>query len=73
MAHFHLLASRQDKVNVLLEAVYHQNLPYLTIICATVFILRIVLYFQDENTAWSKFQELLKISLNVYLREAIYE
>jgi len=46
IAMFHLLATRQDKVRALKEALYRQNLPNLNNLLATVLIFGIVIYFQ---------------------------
>ncbi|KAL4618344.1 hypothetical protein ACB092_06G003500 [Castanea dentata] len=46
IALFHLLITRSDKVRVLREAFYQQNLPNVTDLFATVLIFLIVIYFQ---------------------------
>ena len=46
IALFHLLATRQDKVRGLREAVYRQNLPNLMNLIATILVFAIVIYFQ---------------------------
>ena len=46
IALFHMLVTRNNKVQALKEAVYRQNLPNLTNLFATVFIFVIVVYFQ---------------------------
>ena len=46
IALFHLLITRNNKVQALQEALYRQNLPNLTNLLATVLVFVIVIYFQ---------------------------
>eukprot|EP00004_Rigifila_ramosa_P014900 TRINITY_DN3427_c0_g1_i1.p1 TRINITY_DN3427_c0_g1~~TRINITY_DN3427_c0_g1_i1.p1 ORF type:complete len:477 (+),score=122.75 TRINITY_DN3427_c0_g1_i1:27-1433(+) len=46
IALFHLLITRQNKVNALKEAFYRQNLPNVTNLLATLVVFVVVIYFQ---------------------------
>merc|ERR1711879_491020 len=46
IATFHLLITRQDKLQALREAFYRQNLPNLTNLLATFVVFIVVIYFQ---------------------------
>ena len=46
IALFHLLITRNNKIQALREALYRQNLPNLTNLLATVLIFVLVIYFQ---------------------------
>lgn len=45
IALFHLLTTRQDTVRALREPFYHQNLPNLMNLLATILVFAIVIYF----------------------------
>merc|ERR1712205_21251 len=46
IALFHLLITKEDKVRALKEAFYHQNLPNITNLMATILVFVLVIYFQ---------------------------